>query len=173
MSGHFPPGPGHWMARWHGRFPHALDVWPAGGVPVEARLRALRETAEVATRPLVCIAQGSGAALVVHALPRLGGADVRGVFLVGPPTPEALEKQGFPAELRTYPEDAPACPAMVIGSRNDPEAPLARVRQLGESWGVDVLDAGEAGAIDEASGHGPWPDGLMVFARFLGGLPET
>ncbi|MFW8585524.1 alpha/beta hydrolase [Rhizobium beringeri] len=32
------------------------------------------------------------------------------------------------------------------------------------------VDAGESGHINADSGHGPWPEGTMVFAQFLGRL---
>jgi predicted alpha/beta hydrolase family esterase len=33
-----------------------------------------------------------------------------------------------------------------------------------------LIDAGEAGHINADSGHGPWPEGTMVFAKFLSQL---
>jgi hypothetical protein len=30
-----------------------------------------------------------------------------------------------------------------------------------------LIDAGESGHINAESGHGPWPEGIMVFAHFL------
>ena len=35
------------------------------------------------------------------------------------------------------------------------------------AWGSLFIDAGEAGHINAASGHGPWPEGSMTFASFL------
>ncbi|MFB2608362.1 alpha/beta hydrolase, partial [Rhizobium phaseoli] len=37
-------------------------------------------------------------------------------------------------------------------------------------WGSFLVDAGEAGHINADSGHGPWPEGTMVFAQFLSRL---
>ena len=37
-------------------------------------------------------------------------------------------------------------------------------------WGSFLVDAGESGHINADSGHGPWPEGTMVFAQFLGRL---
>jgi predicted alpha/beta hydrolase family esterase len=30
-----------------------------------------------------------------------------------------------------------------------------------------LIDAGESGHINSESGHGPWPEGSMVFAEFM------
>jgi predicted alpha/beta hydrolase family esterase len=32
------------------------------------------------------------------------------------------------------------------------------------------VDVGQAGHIADQSGHGPWPDGLLRFGKFLGEL---
>ncbi len=57
--------------------------------------------------------------------------------------------------------------SVVAGSRNDPYCTYARAEQLAGQWGASFTDAGEAGHINVASGHGPWPEGLMRFAGFL------
>ena len=44
---------------------------------------------------------------------------------------------------------------------------FSEIQKLGELWNIPVFDAGEAGKLDETSGHGPWPEGLMSFAGFL------
>jgi hypothetical protein len=33
-------------------------------------------------------------------------------------------------------------------------------------WGARAIHVGASGHINEASGHGPWPDGLTLFERF-------
>ncbi len=46
---------------------------------------------------------------------------------------------------------------MVLASRNDPYAAYDAVAALAADWGADLVDAGEAGGLNAASGHGPWP----------------
>jgi predicted alpha/beta hydrolase family esterase len=36
------------------------------------------------------------------------------------------------------------------------------------AWGATLIDAGDAGHLNPDSGHGPWPEGLLLFARLLG-----
>ena len=38
-------------------------------------------------------------------------------------------------------------------------------RELAEAWGAEFVDAGDSGHLNSESGHGPWPDGLLRFAR--------
>ena len=43
-------------------------------------------------------------------------------------------------------------------------------RTFADAWGATLVPAGDAGHIDAASGHGPWPEGLMRFGLFLSRL---
>ena len=40
-------------------------------------------------------------------------------------------------------------------------------REFAADWGSDFLPAGNAGHINAASGHGPWPEGLLMFAELM------
>ena len=40
----------------------------------------------------------------------------------------------------------------------------------GTSFEVEQDDAGEAGHINGESGHGPWPEGLLTFGKFMSRL---
>ena len=39
--------------------------------------------------------------------------------------------------------------------------------QMALAWGSTLVDAGDVGHLDIASGHGPWPEGAMRFGLFL------
>jgi uncharacterized protein len=96
---------------------------------------------------------------------------VAGAFLVTPPSEAAIG--ALPAvapDFRPYPATPLPCPAIVVASTDDPYATLAAVEAMAAAWGAPVLNAGAAGHINEASGHGPWPEGLMAFAGFLSKL---
>jgi uncharacterized protein len=68
------------------------------------------------------------------------------------------------------PRDPFPFPSVLIASSNDPNATLEESADLALAWGAQLVEAGEAGHIDEASGHGPWPEGMMRFAGFLSKL---
>ena len=59
-----------------------------------------------------------------------------------------------------------------MASRNDPDGAFDAVAALAFDWGAELVDAGFAGGLDAASGHGPWPEGLMRLAGFLKRLGE-
>jgi serine hydrolase len=58
-------------------------------------------------------------------------------------------------------------PSLVVASRNDPDGAFDAVAALAADWGAGLIDAGHAGGLDAASGHGPWPEGLMRLAGFI------
>ena len=56
---------------------------------------------------------------------------------------------------------------MVIASTNDPYAELDTMRGFAADWGSDIQLMGDAGHINAASGHGPWPEGLLMFGELM------
>ena len=149
---------GHWMGRWGGRLSTA--------VPVPARVDGvdsdpLPEMIDGAPGPVVAIAYGEGVERLVRHAEATDGT-LRGAFLVAP-------RPGGEAEARA---DPLPFPTVLVASRDDPACPYEVAETMGARWGSHVVDAGEAGRIDGASGRGPWPEGLMVFAKFLSHLPK-
>ena len=161
----FVPEPGlrdddHWQTRWSAKLSSARFV---GEVYTPDDIV---ETARRATRPIVFIAYSLGAIQLVKATPDLAGLDVRGAFLVAPPAQAALdtidEGAWGPTPRATLP-----FPSVLIASRTDPWATYEESAALALDWGSTLIDAGEAGRLDEASGHGPWPEGLLRLAGML------
>ena len=61
-------------------------------------------------------------------------------------------------------------PSLVLASRNDPHCAFEVAEDLAGAWGSRLVDLRESGNVDPDSGHGPWPEGLMTFGKFLGQL---
>jgi predicted alpha/beta hydrolase family esterase len=162
-------GPDHWQTRWQAKLSTARrveqDDWerPERETWAEAIARAVGE----ATRPVVLVAHSCGVSAVVHAASRFDPARIAGAFLVAPPSEEMTAREPAIASFAPYPMAPLPFPSLVIASRNDPYCSFADAEALAGAWGALVSDAGEAGHINTASGHGPWPEGLMRFAGFL------
>ena len=168
-------GPGHWQSRWQAKLPTARRVeqvsWdrPARA-PWLAAIRAA--LADDAGRPLVAIAHSLGVIALVAALTE-GEAPppIAGAFLVAPPSAVTV---GSIAEIDPgflpFPAAPLPCPSVLVASRTDPFGAFEECEGLALDWGSRLIDAGEAGHVNDASGHGPWPEGLMAFAGFLNRL---
>jgi predicted alpha/beta hydrolase family esterase len=160
----------HWQARWSAKLSTArfLEL-DRGNDDLEAWIAAVSRAASEAVRPVVFVAHSVGALAVAHAAPALVSVDVRGAFLVAPPSDAALGTLVAKPWTET-PRHRLPWPSVLIGSGTDPWASPEYSRELAEAWGSTFVDAGEAGRIDAESGHGPWPDGTLRLAGFLKNL---
>jgi predicted alpha/beta hydrolase family esterase len=61
-------------------------------------------------------------------------------------------------------------PSRLIVSSDDAFCSVERAQTLGAAWGSDVSIIAGAGHLNSASGHGPWPEGLLTFGQFLQSL---
>lgn len=162
--------PGHWQQRWAGRFPavtviaHADWSAPDLGGWVDMIERAV----VMSTRPVVLIAHSLGVPATVHTAARLADTKVRGAFLVAPPDLEGNpEVRAEVPAFAPMPRDPLPFPSMLVASTTDPWCEVDVADDLANCWGSEFHLAGDAGHIDTASGHGPWPEGLMMFTRLM------
>ena len=161
-------GPDHWMARWERRMPNAARIGPAGkeGGDEAQPVASLVAQAQRATRPTIIVAHSCGVIHATSAAPLLSPA-VRGAFLVAPPDPESPAGAArCGAGLRISAAPLPF-PSLVVASRSDPHCSFERAEHFARNWRSLLIDAGDAGHLDAASGRGPWPEGLLLFSRLL------
>ncbi len=162
--------PEHWQRRWAAKLPTARFVEQANWTAPKLApwVEAVVEAAARAERPIVFVAHSLGVATLVHAGPGLP-TEVKGAFLVAPPSEAALAQIGC-ADFAYGNAPPPDCAARLVASRDDRYCPFSEAQALSQRWDCPLIDAGNAGHINVASGHGPWPEGLMQLAGFLKGL---
>lgn len=161
-------GPDHWQSRWTAKMRTAHRVEQERPLLADWVGRIV-QAVTAAQRPVVLVAHGCGVPAVVHAAPRLDRGKVAGAFLVAP-TDLAQTSSPWPTQAGGFhpvPTDPLPFPSLVIASRTDPYMAFERARGLALDWGADFADAGDSGHIDAASGHGPWPEGLLRLGAFL------
>ncbi len=163
----------HWQARWAARLRTARivaqDDWHRPD-PAAWRARVV-EAVAAASRPVVLIAHSLGVVAAVEAAPLFPAGRVRGALLVAFPDIEA--GADLPESVRGFapvPRDPLPFPSLLVASRTDPHCSYERAEDYAYAWGSALVDAGESGHINVASGHGPWPEGLMRLAGFLASL---
>ncbi|MCJ2031484.1 alpha/beta fold hydrolase [Methylobacterium sp. J-043] len=163
----------HWQARWAARLKTARivaqDDWHRPDP--EAWRARVAEAVAAATQPVILIAHSLGVVAAVEAAPRFPEGVVRGALLVAFPDIEA--GADLPESVRAFgpvPRDPLPFPSLLVASRTDPHCTYGRAEDYAYAWGSALVDAGEAGHINVASGHGPWPEGLMRLAGFLAPL---
>ena len=176
IPGYTSSGPDHWMSRWEAKLSAARRVEQAEWAKpvVEDWTARVIEEIERAQKPVVAIAHSLGVSTLVKAIeqkPEIAG-HVRGAFLVAPPDVENASIR--PRHLMTFgpsPRGPLPFPSLVVASRDDPFCAFEKAEEMAADWGSLFIDAGERGHINAESGHGPWPEGTMVFSKFLNRLP--
>ena len=163
-------GPEHWQRRWADRMATARvieqDNWDE---PLLADwVDRIHREVMLSTRPVFLIGHSLSVPAIVHtAQLRLKDTKVRGAFLVSPPD---FESDALPQTAQPFgnvPTDPLPFPSLVVASNTDPLVSIDRARGFAADWGSDFLPAGDAGHINAASGHGPWPEGLLMFAELM------
>ena len=171
-------GEDHWQSRWERGMKTARRVeqedWfkPNKDAWVHNILLAIAE----ARRPPVLVAHSLGVAAVVHAAQRIPKNLVAGAFLVAPADVDNADRwpvtagHTFESSGRGF-APLPAVPlpftSTLVAATDDPYCTIDRARFLAEAWGGKFIEAGNAGHINVASGHGPWPEGLLHFGGLL------
>lgn len=173
-------GPDHWQTRWERNLRTARrviqDDW--NNPHVEVWGERIAKFARGATQPVVVVAHSLGVPAVVANGAKLKAAGVIGAFLVAPADvefahfwPDTGGKRWPPERgaggFDKMPDNKLPFPAELVVGNNDLYCVQARAEKLAEAWGAKLTDAGEVGHINVASGHGPWPEGLLQFGQFL------
>ena len=183
VTGWQDSGPDHWQSRWERSLKTARHViqddWDNPNVEIWGD--RIAKFASGATQPVVVVAHSLGVPAVVFAGEKLKRAGVVGAFLVAPADidyarfwPDTGGERWPPNNghggFKAMPTARLPFPAHLVVGNNDLYCAYARAEKLSADWGATLTDAGETGHINVASGHGPWPEGLLAFGQFLAGL---
>jgi predicted alpha/beta hydrolase family esterase len=181
VPGWLNSGPDHWQSRWERSLKTARrveqDDWRAPDK--DEWVAGIVKAVSDAARPAVLVAHSLGVIAVAYAAPKLAAGTVAGAFLVAPADVDNTQSWP-PNQGHVWPQDSFGFspvpteplpfPSLLLAADDDPYCSRARARALADAWGSNFVDVGQAGHIADQSGHGPWPDGLLRFGKFLAGL---
>ncbi|PRF96848.1 alpha/beta hydrolase [Burkholderia ambifaria] len=156
----------HWQTHLQRRLPNARAVAPleADKLSRAARVAALDAALAAIDGPVMIVAHSAGVMIVAH-WARQATRAIDGALLAAPadldtpmpegyPTPDALDAHGWtPVPTQRLP-----FPSIVAASRNDPLARFERAEAFAAGWGSKLVDLGEVGHLNPASGYGEWHD---------------
>jgi uncharacterized protein len=159
-------GPDHWQSHWERRDPACRrvlqDDWDTPDCATWVA-RLARELDRLDT-PVVLVAHSAACALTAHWAANAGAAaaKVRGALLVAPSDPAGPNYPAGPRGFNPVPLRPLPFPTIVVASDNDTYVSLQRAREYATAWGSSLLVLENAGHINVASGHGPWPQGFAL-----------
>jgi predicted alpha/beta hydrolase family esterase len=160
----------HWQTLLAARLPRVWTAPPMGreNLDLAARVRSVEQVARRIDEPMIVVAHSGGVILVAHWAQQTR-CHVHGALLATPPDLERPMPPGFPTTfaLRAggwlpVPREPLPFPSIVAASRNDSLAAYDRVTALADAWGSRMVDLGEVGHLNPASGYGEWPRALSL-----------
>ena len=155
----------HWQTLLEARLNNVRSVPPleTDKLDCAARVRAIQQQLEQIDGAVILVAHSAGVLMVAHWAARHSGT-IKGALLAAPPdlnatwpanypSPETLKANGWD------PLPAAALPfrSIVAGSTNDHLASLEAVSRMARDWGSELVNLGEVGHLNPASGFGHWP----------------
>ena len=174
----------HWQTLLEARLREAgrpmASVPPMGRDDLDCatKVAAIERVAQSVSGPIVIVAHSGGCIMVAHWAKATKRA-VHGALLAAPPDFEQPMPEGYPTleAIRAggwLPVPRARLPfrSIVGASRNDPLASYDRVVDLAKAWGSELVDLGEVGHLNPASGYGEWPRAEEFITR-LASLPVT
>jgi serine hydrolase len=156
---------GHWQTLLTAELPRVRTVPPMGREDLDcaAKVAAIEREAQAVDGPLIIVAHSGGVVMLAH-WARQTTRSVVGALLATPPDFEQPMPAGYPTleALRTggwlpVPREPLPFRSIVAASRNDPLAGYERVAEMAMNWNSALVDLGEAGHLNPASGYGSWP----------------
>nr|WP_242487827.1 alpha/beta hydrolase [Pseudomonas sp. TH31] len=156
----------HWQTLLEARLSKVRSVPPleTDKLDCAARVRAIQHELEQIEGPVILVAHSAGVLMVAH-WAASHGHPIKGALLAAPPDLDASWPQGYPTpeSLRAngwdpLPKGALPFRSIVAGSTNDHLASLDAVARLVRGWGSELLNLGEVGHLNPASGYGQWSE---------------
>jgi predicted alpha/beta hydrolase family esterase len=168
LAGLWNSGPQHWQTHWERKHPEFQRV--------PHRDWNNPQCHEWVAELDAAIAEGEGAPiLVAHSLGCVLAAKwaqsgsplkVAGAFLVAPSDVDAPSYPVEAAGFAPMPMEKLPFPSVMVVSSNDEYVTLERAREMAAAWGSKLVEIGDAGHINGASGYGEWPEGEKMLLEF-------
>ncbi|MGB3301073.1 RBBP9/YdeN family alpha/beta hydrolase [Gordonia sp. (in: high G+C Gram-positive bacteria)] len=163
----------HWQTILAGQLQNSVIVPQVEGDPIQldARLALLESVVAAQEAPVILVAHSAGVPTTVFwaAQTKL---PVAGALLATPPdltqemhAPHPTLEQLSDAGWGPVPMDTLPWPSIVVSSTNDPLASTETVAEYAQSWGSTLVEGGEVGHLNPASGYGPWPRAVELLAQ--------
>ena len=154
----------HWQTLLENKLDRVRSVPPLSEnkLSLAARIAALDAVISDIDGPIVLVAHSAGVMITVHWALQ-ANRPIAGALLATPADLERQLPEGYPMleDLNSngwlpIPRRQLPFPSIVAVSSNDPLADRLRVANMAEVWGSRLVDLGDVGHLNPASGYGEW-----------------
>lgn len=165
-------GPGHWQSLWEERLLNCERVQMGDwGYPLKDEwVERLDNAVRSATSPVIIAAHSLGSSAIAWWARERWSPEIQakflGALLVAPPDIGRLDAPERIGTFSPCPRDPLPFAGLLIASRNDSYAQFQFSQELARSWGIALVDLGNAGHINAESGLGEWEDGMSLISWF-------
>ena len=166
-------GPDHWQTRWEKKLSTArrVDMGDWDRPHLTQWSERLVRAVNTAQKPVVLVAHSLGVVTIAHAAPDFDEDRVAGAYLVALSDIEDVSRIPAPTPgFAPIPREKLPFPSVLVASQTDPYAAFTKAERIASEWGASFENAGDCGHINAESGQGPWPEGLLSFAKFMSRL---
>ncbi|HCA5285694.1 TPA: alpha/beta hydrolase [Acinetobacter nosocomialis] len=157
--------PEHWQTILETKLAKVRSVPPVqtNKLNCENRVTAIQAQLEQIQGPVILVAHSAGVLMTIHWAAKYQ-RPIQGALLVAPPdlneswpenypSPTVLHQEGWsPLPNQTLP-----FPSILVASTNDHLARYEAVSEMAGKWGSQLVNLGEVGHLNPASGFGYWP----------------
>lgn len=163
----------HWQTLLEARLAkvHTVPPLTSDKLNCQARVDAIQQALARIEGPVILVAHSAGVLMTVH-WAATHRRPIQGALLVTPPDLDAPWPPHYPSpqDMRhggwsPLPRMRLSFPSLVAMSGNDPLASPDAVRAMAIHWGSELVDIGEVGHLNPASGFGPWPQAEALLQR--------
>lgn len=159
-------GEGHWQTLWERAYGFVRVQQKDWDTPVCADWIDTIDRAVAAHRAerVILVGHSLACCTIVFWAQRFKRS-VKGALLVAPSDTEGEAYPPGTAGFTPMPVYKLPFPSFTITSANDMYVSPERARFFARNWGSELVDIGNAGHINVASGHGHWAEGLIWLRR--------
>jgi predicted alpha/beta hydrolase family esterase len=156
--------PEHWQSLWQAKHPDYYRVQQTDWETPRCAdwIQTLHQSIlSVGKGPLVLAGHSLACATIAHYAAKHADCEgrVAAAFLVAPSDVEAPTYPPGSTGFDPMPLSKLPFRSVVAASTDDPHVTLERAEFFARSWGSRLIKIANAGHINAASGHGPWPEG--------------
>jgi predicted alpha/beta hydrolase family esterase len=159
-------GPQHWQSLWENKFNFTRVEQKEWETPICSEwIDTINNEVKKHDPANVILVGHSLACSTIAYWAQKFNVKIKGALLVGPSDTEADSYPPGTSGFKPVPLNTLLFKTIVVASTNDFYVTFERAKLFADNWGSELINIGDAGHINVASGFGEWNEGLAILKR--------